>query len=291
MNEGSLKVSVVIASLGTSVLKNTLDTLAQSDGLVAEVIVVYPRDRSLEIDGGCYDERFRFIPFAGQGQVSQRIYGFNLVNESLTLQLDDDCIIENEYLSRLVTKMEELGNDAVLAPSGYDPAKKRFLGRARKASLIYKLASCMLLGARFGEARMGTISRAGTIYSVDPSRMVKEFIEVEWLPGGCVLHWSKNLINYNYYPFRGRACLEDAMHCVLMRGRGNHLWLSRDIHFITEESEYTEIEGIYEMTRMAMKHLNLIRGEAMWRVDLWYFCSKLKYVLSNHFSFKRSRNS
>lgn len=271
-----IRVSVVIPTLGTAVLGKTLDQLIQCGNLVGEVLVIYPRARKLEIDKFGYPVQFKFIEFAGFGQVAQRVFGLNMASFPMALQLDDDCLISRENLNNLVEELKKQGKEFALSPTLYDPIAKRYFGEVNKRNMLADTVACIIVGARFGNGKMGTVSKAGTIYPVNPKLMQSSTEEVEWLPGGCMLHWTNNLVLYNYYPFPGRACFEDIIHCFLLSQKRIKLMLCRDIIIESEAPNLQNIDGLYEMSRLAMKYLNVLRGKSNWRVDLWYFLSILR---------------
>ena len=46
----------------------------------------------------------------------------------------------------------------------------------------------------------------------------KNLHEVEWLPGGCILHSKKNLIKKNYFNFKyKKAYCEDLIHSYFLK--------------------------------------------------------------------------
>ena len=53
----------------------------------------------------------------------------------------------------------------------------------------------------------GKISLTGLNMNFDINN--KNLYEVDWLPGGCILHSKNNLILDNYYPYKGKSYSED----------------------------------------------------------------------------------
>ena len=49
---------------------------------------------------------------------------------------------------------------------------------------------------------------------------IDDWRDIDWLPGGCILHRRENLIVKNYYPFSGKAYAEDLFHSLLLKEKG-----------------------------------------------------------------------
>ena len=62
------------------------------------------------------------------------------------------------------------------------------------------------------------LSKAG-LYMGIPEKP-DDWLEVGWLPGGCILHRKEYLVLKNYYPVRGKAYWEDLFHADYLREKG-----------------------------------------------------------------------
>jgi hypothetical protein len=67
----------------------------------------------------------------------------------------------------------------------------------------------------------GRIGRAGICMGLPEEPA--EWLDIGWLPGGCVLHRRVNLVLSDYYPFRGKAFAEDLFHSVELTRKGIRL--------------------------------------------------------------------
>jgi hypothetical protein len=63
----------------------------------------------------------------------------------------------------------------------------------------------------------GVVTRAGTNFGVNAHEVSDKLIEVDWQPGGCVLHRRGGLILEGFYPYKGKAYCEDLIHSFLLR--------------------------------------------------------------------------
>lgn len=78
--------------------------------------------------------------------------------------------------------------------------------------------------------------------------------EVEWLPGGCVLHHRENLILEDFYPFVGKAFAEDLFHARLLRI--NNVRLVREPNAIAQVSQSSaKAEGIYHFLKIMIQSI------------------------------------
>src|SRR6185503_10758841 len=75
-----------------------------------------------------------------------------------------------------------------------------------------------LLNGRDG-FQPGRILRSGAAVGVDPLRADRDFYDVDWVPGGCVMHHREHLVLENFYPFRGKAYCEDIIHSFHLTSR------------------------------------------------------------------------
>ena len=148
-------------------------------------------------------------------QVYQRICGFKQSHGDQVLQLDDDVFVSPSCLSLLVESMDSLDENASISPCWYDTNNNRPLHQEKKKTLIMMIYYWVLNGKN--SYIPGQVALAGANFGVNPIDMLKKHINVDWQPGGCILHRRKNLILENYYPYKGKAYYEDLMHSFLLR--------------------------------------------------------------------------
>lgn len=221
-----LPVSVVIATLGGPTLMRTIACLNGNGPRPAEIIVCVPDEewgnRSDDIAPNIAIHR---LPF--RGQVRQRAAGFLAATSPYVLQLDDDLLFSGAALESLLQVLLDLDPSSVVAPvlvrAGSDIGFTRVAAGLK--GIPFSLGATLLRGAAWGDRRMGTISRVGHNYGVDPTRMTHNLLAAEWLPGGCILHRRENLVLEDFYPFGGKAYAEDLLHSHLLSEKGIGLWV------------------------------------------------------------------
>lgn len=223
-----IPLSVVIPTLGGDVLYSTLRSVAESDKHPAEILICIPKSTRLRPDIYKH-ENIQIIETLDRGQVQQRGAGFMAANQPFVLQLDDDLLLSGDDMAKMVAVLQEMGPQSALGPglvlAGTNQPWSWF-PRTTILQVIQGLAVSFLHGGRYGRSRMGKIARTGWSFSVDYRQIERQIMEVEWLPGGCVLHHRSNLITENYYPFAGKAYGEDLIMSHLLRTQGIRLWVT-----------------------------------------------------------------
>ncbi len=227
-SDGVLPVSVVIPTLGGPSLLRTIQHLNASVSQPAEILVCVPEDAILDA-GLLAVANVRILALSFRGQVRQRLAGFRAASQPLVLQLDDDVLLTGSALHRLVDELTELGDGHCLGPVILERGSSRSFWSMDPgvSGCVASFVAVIFRGAKWGRARMGTISRLGHNYGVDSSLMDSDSMRVDWLPGGCVLHHRESLLLQDYFPFPGKAYAEDLMHSWLLAQRGIELRVSR----------------------------------------------------------------
>lgn len=225
----SANLSIVIATIGRSSLSITLDCISNWDQQPAEVIAVLPKGSTFVMPSHEYHFDLRVLIAESVGQVSQRIYGFTHAKYDLVLQLDDDLLLDYSSYSEMA-KLLEIDPDVAVSPIFIDMETGQSMFNAPSNSLaeVKDLISSVILGADRWPVKMGRIAKAGIPYGVNRDSMTSDYLQVEWLSGGCVLHHRKNLVLTNYYPFVGRAALEDLFHSLLLTQKGVKLMICKN---------------------------------------------------------------
>jgi len=266
-------ISVVIPSLGGD-LTDTLDSLNMGSIQPDEVIVCLPND-SHTIKNSSNYSKLKVIYSYRYGQVYQRIVGFKESKGDYVLQLDDDIVLDQDCLNRLVSTLEKLPKNSCISPclfkiDGTPMYEKKKTGIM---ALYYRL-----INGKQGY-RSGSITLAGTNFGVNPNEISERLIPVDWQPGGCVLHRKENLILYDYFPNKGKAYCEDLIHSFLLRESGVTLFVATDAKSTTplnpKLSFIKELMADYRARRYFVKlaNLSIVR---MWLHYAVYLARSLK---------------
>lgn len=215
-------VSVVIATLGGGSLLATIEKLNTGDLPPKEILIAIPEDVAERV-ATLANGNVSIVKVPGWGQVRQRAYGFSQVKYPYVLQIDDDVELEKTCLQRMVDFIGER-KDVAVCPSLLDNITGKpseHLSKPKQDSgFLYKFLFKVINGRNGYQA--GKMSLAGVNMAHDTN--ATEPYEVEWMPGGCVLHVKENLVTVNYYPFKGKAFSEDLFHSLILRRKGIKLY-------------------------------------------------------------------
>jgi GT2 family glycosyltransferase len=214
-------VSVVIATLGGDCLAETIEKLNAGTVVPAEILICIPEveaPRADKLAGG----NVRVIRTPCRGQVAQRAWGFGQTRHEFVLQLDDDIHVDSACIERLLACVSRFP-DVAAGPNLHDLATGKytsFLTPASNGNRRFERLMFWVINGK-GGYEPGCIGRAGICMGLPEEPA--EWFDIEWLPGGCVLHRRANLVLSDYYPFRGKAFAEDLFHSVALTRKGVRL--------------------------------------------------------------------
>jgi glycosyltransferase involved in cell wall biosynthesis len=259
-------ISVVIATLGGDSLRTTIQQLNNGTVVPTEILVCVPQENAGNVANLNYNN-IHIIQTSVRGQVAQRAIGFQRASFPFVLQVDDDVQFQRDTIETLINNLNILGPGNAVAPIYIDINTEQYIHRhpAGIVGFVKNVGATVICGARWGKKRMGTISLAGINYGVDGGLMTVERKEVEWVPGGCVLHYRSGLIQENFFPFSGKAFCEDLIHCCLLQKNGIHLWVVRDAICKIDPPDLPQGESLLPIDTDAMRYLHHLRGvNALW---------------------------
>jgi len=215
------------------------------------------------------------LPCENTGQVKQRIEGFISSKYSFILQLDDDILLDDLCLEILYDQINFFNYDVAIGPkysNQMDGTLHSFL--SPKDIKLFTKTFYRLLNGADGYVG-GKISKSGLNMGVED--FTEDFLEVDWLPGGCILYKKKNIIIKNYYPFSGKAYSEDVIHSILLSKNRIKLYVSGDAKCSVKFDKFNiKSKNIFKHLFVSLKakeyvaHLkgaNILRLKIAW---LWY---------------------
>lgn len=228
MREGPLPlrhpdVSVVIPTLGGPSLAETIRVLNAGTVVPAEVLVCIPAEVAHRTEGLQF-ANVRVLRTDVRGQVPQRAAGFRAARFQFVMQIDDDMVVDARCVELLLETLEAYGRNAAVAPALVDLATGESVYRRHaKPAAMLRFYDWMMNGPSGYEP--GMVDASGSGVGVDAGQAAGEPMEVEWLPGGCVMHWRENLVTEDFYPLPGKAYYEDLFHSFHLRRKGCRLIL------------------------------------------------------------------
>lgn len=228
-NLDELPVSVVIPTLGGSSLAGTIECLNAGSQKPAEILVCVPEFEAEQLDVAIrMIPNVRVIALPFRGQVAQRAAGFRETAQPFVLQADDDIQLSCGSLEILLEELRKLGPNNAIGPALVREGSRHPWAPYRKGvgGLLATLVAGLVHGPPFGISRMGKQTRSGWNFPVDYRHVTENPFQVEWLPGGCILHHKESLVLNNYYPFDGKAYGEDLLMAQELRRRSVKLWVA-----------------------------------------------------------------
>jgi glycosyltransferase involved in cell wall biosynthesis len=214
-------ISVVIPSLGGD-LDDTLDSVNAGSICPDEIIACLPNDTHSVKDAFKY-KNLTIVYAKRYGQVYQRICGFKEAKYDYVLQLDDDVVVSYNCIELLVDFLNKTHVKSAISPCWYNVDTGKPLHQIRRSGLFMSFYYWLVNG--LDGYRPGKVSLAGTNFGINPVEVEIDSLNLDWQPGGCVLHKKENLILNDFYPYGGKAYSEDLMHSFLLRQSGISLFV------------------------------------------------------------------
>ena len=266
-------VTAVIATLGEETLERTIDILNGGTVVPDEILVCIPAKEAPNVQR-LAQQNVKVVVTECRGQVGQRLVGFRQASCDVVVQLDSDCVVDRCCVERLLLTLRTRGPKVAVGPalmmlSGEESVYKKPQVHEQLLKLYYWIVN--------GQAgyEPGVITKAGTEIGVDPEGINDEVVEVDWLPGGCVMHWRENLLLENFYPFDGKAWCEDLIHSCRLRQGG--------VGLLVDLRAQCRLQDELVDGRSAREYLRELAGE--WRARSYFLrlMSRGRFRMRLHF--------
>ncbi|MDC0478386.1 glycosyltransferase [Flavobacteriaceae bacterium] len=265
------KISVIIATIGGSVLERTVSLLKNSSVYPDEIIVVIPKEYEANISAKSFPSlRYEIVPF--KGQVAQRAYGFKIAKYNFVLQLDDDIYLDPNCIENLLSGLNYLGPGHSVGPSIFFKEDGLTIYPSRKGIFNSFFNS--------DHNRMGIISKFGSAYGYDYDITNSEINSTEWLAGGCVLHHKNGLILNDFFPFIGKAYGEDLIHSVHLSNNGISLCNIKSAVCYIDKPVLDSMNYSLWHDFRSRCYLNNLRGQSALFVYIWFFTKTIINFIS-----------
>ena len=272
-------MSVVIPSLGGD-LSKTLDSLNSGTVKPDEIIICVPNKSHSVKDLAIY-KNIVVVYSEKYGQVYQRICGFKVANGDYILQIDDDIVVSSDCLELLMLSMINSQGTVAVSPCWFNLANSEPLHQCKQTGILMSSYYWLLNGVRGYSP--GEVSLAGTNFGVNPKEVHGEIINVDWQPGGCVLHDKNNLILEDYYPYKGKAYSEDLIHSYLLKQSGTILVANTDAICMTHINPRLQLRKELVPEYRARKYFVKLAHLSITRMFVYYVI----YVIRSIFVFNR----
>ena len=225
--ENILNLTIVIPTVGEESLIKVIENLNSTSSKPKKILVVIYKENFKKINNDIYlHNNVEIVKTNLPGQVNQRVEGFKLALTDYVMQLDADCHINNQSITAMINFLKNNKNASV-GPCFIDINNDLPIHKLNnnKVSLFIKN---LILGFPSNDKIMGKVSKSGTNFGVDFFFLKNQSIEVEWVPGGCMMHHKNNLNLRDYYPFKGKAYYEDLIHSKILIQKNIKLFIIKD---------------------------------------------------------------
>lgn len=268
-----LDLSIVIPTLGETVLERSIISIISGKYLPMEIILVIPVDYVDRLKNFNFNTNLiKVVKTDLQGQVLQKIEGFKIAKSNYVMQLDSDIMISNNSLYKLFKLKKKYPHKSAIAPL----MMPLTLNRRKKNILMNKLWNYLISG-KF-QVLPGEITNIGYNTWFNENDIINDIYKVDWLPGGCIIFNKIDLILDNYYTFRGKAYCEDVIHSLVLKEKGVNLFLFakvkvNNIGALIEKRNLISFIKEFKVRKFILKKIN---GNRI-RFLIWYFFYVIKF--------------
>jgi GT2 family glycosyltransferase len=254
-NIRDLSLSIVIPTLGGNCLEKTLKYINKSTIKPNEILLCIPKEFNNKVTHLQKDNVY-IIETEFKGQVSQRALGFKLAKSEFVMQLDDDILVDENCFINLINDIKE-NSYSSCGPSYYDIHSHEYKSFILDSHFLSNNKLFSLINFNSFIIKEGRISKGGLNFGLKENTFLKN---VEWLPGGCILHRKKNLVLCNYYKFNGKAYLEDVFHSKILKNNGIDLLRSNNaIVYMDKNTKTTFLNLLIEFPIVLMIRIKFCR--------------------------------
>lgn len=221
-------MTVVIATLGGDSLKGTIEALNRGSIVPDEILICIPVNEAPRAQKLSF-RNVKVLVTECRGQVAQRAMGFQNASHEVVMQLDDDMLVDERCIEHLLETLNACGHKVAVAPSLISLSTGESTYKRPKRNKIVQKIYYWLMNGRDGY-QPGKIAKSGLNVGIDTKSESGELFDVEWLAGGCIMHYKENLLLENFYPFKGKAYGEDVIHSYYLRSKGISLKVDSRAH-------------------------------------------------------------
>lgn len=283
-------VTVVIPTLGGECLRATIEMLNRGSAVPREILVCIPADFAQKVTSEW--QNVSVVSTECKGQVAQRSVGFRKAGSPFVMQLDDDLLVAEDCVKFLLEAIQRHGSNAAVAPALIDRETGESIYKRPQRTPPVDAAYNLLMNSTTAVAQ-GKVLKSGGAVGVDPKSDRREFYDVEWVPGGCVMHHKGNLILHDFFPFRGKAYCEDIIHSHHLTSRGVALFVEPRALCSVEAAPDADL-SLREFVRSVIadlqprRHYMRLTGRSPYRLALLVLARFVSYA-SGRFSRRTGR--
>lgn len=276
------KYSIVIASIGRSCLKTTLEDILCSSKLPHEVIIVLPHGSDFVLSMQHQECGVNIsLLYAAKGQVKQRQVGLFNCTCDIIIQLDDDMRFDNTLLECLVYEVLK-NTELIVSPLIYDQSLNCKTGIEVGQNQFLRF----LFGVDSDKELLGVgyISKIGL--AIRPSSLkCKDLVRSDWLPGGCMAYHKKfSTADSEILSPEGKFYGEDVINTHIMKSKGAILCFATKLIIRTDFVSLSSVKDVIPFFR-SMIHIQKITQGKLYYFKTILFCL-VRYFYQTRNKFK-----
>ncbi len=257
-------LSIVIATLPSNYESWWVEQINSYSNAGISVFISLPSGYSKnDLPKGLDHNMINILISPGVGQVHQRCFAFKSTKTEFVLQMDDDVKLTLTGISSLLKTAKSLGDKIAVAPCKYIyPSGQAYTSTPNintLASIKAKLEAHLIHGIPWNLEIYGRITPNGFGYRYPLNISSKHPLPAEWLPGGCILQYRKNLLLDFNYPFEGKAYLEDFFCSYLLKEKKISLYYDPNVEV-----------GVIPPSLSEYKPNNILRYPPDYKARLYY---------------------
>ena len=254
-NKSKISFSIAIASLSHSNTFKTIKNLEKIKTKPKEVIVCFPTHNKNNNKFKSNFFKIKIVYINKFSQTEQRIKAIKNCTSKIVLQMDDDLILEKECVDEMIKCLINKNKKNVIGAVLFDKNINDFFYRY-KYKFFYQILrdfyNHYICLAQPGIKKMGTLSKLGLNYGIDPRFLPKNLncFDCEWL-NSFIIGYKKSMLCQLKYPYQGKAYGEDVINSIYRKKNGIK-------HSVALRAKFT-INKDNKRNNFILKFSNLIR--------------------------------
>ncbi len=254
-NKSKISFSIAIATLSHSNIDKTIKNLEKLKTRPKEVIVCFPTRNKNNYKFKSNFFKIKIIYINKFSQTEQRIKAIKNCTSKIVLQMDDDLILEKECVDEMIKCLINKNKKNVIGAVLFDKNINDFFYRY-KYKFFYQILrdfyNHYICLAKPGIKKMGTLSKLGLNYGIDPRLLPKNLncFDCEWL-NSFIVGYKKSMLCQLKYPYKGKAYGEDVINSIYRKKNGIK-------HSVALRAKFS-INKDKQRNNLILKFLNFIR--------------------------------
>jgi len=285
INKSKISFSVAIASLSRSNINKTIKNLEKLKTRPKELVICFPIYNKNNFKFKSNFFTIKLVYMEKFSQTEQRINAIKNCTSNIVLQMDDDVTFEKNCIDEMIECLINKSGKNVIGAVLFDKNINDFFYRF-KYKFFYQVLrdfyNHYICLAQPGIKKMGTLSKLGLNYGIDPRFLPKNLncFNCEWL-NSFVIGYKKSMLCQFKYPYTGKAYGEDIINSIYRKKNGIK-------HYVALKAKFT-IRKDQKNNNLIIKFSNFIKIlRSKYYILRMLNGSKIRFLIFIPFFFLRS---